>query len=213
MPKRTAEEAAKTRQAIVDAARAMFAEKGFVGSQTLQIARAAGVSEGAFFHHFKDKATLFSEIVGNLQMELAGVVIANTRMDQAPLDIFLDGVRASLEHTSNPVYLRIVMLEAPAVLGTTAWRDQDAKVSLAMIRPNLCRIAGVSRLDDEVAMPIALSVFGLINETLFALHRGDKGVTIDSVMKQFRLMLTAWRDSLVQDRRDSMRGSVSEATA
>jgi AcrR family transcriptional regulator len=51
------------RQAIVDAAMPLFARKGFGGTTTKEIARAAGVSEALVFQHFPSKAALYQAIL------------------------------------------------------------------------------------------------------------------------------------------------------
>ena len=48
------------RAAIVKAVRRVFAEKGFHGTTTRELARAAGVSEGLLFKHFPNKEALYS---------------------------------------------------------------------------------------------------------------------------------------------------------
>lgn len=59
MARKTKEEAARTREQIIDAARQVFHECG-VGRSTLdKVAKAAGVTRGAVYWHFKDKAELF----------------------------------------------------------------------------------------------------------------------------------------------------------
>jgi len=57
------ERAKKTREALVRAGAKVFAEKGFDGAQTPDIAAAAGVSTGALYRYFKDKRALFIEVV------------------------------------------------------------------------------------------------------------------------------------------------------
>jgi AcrR family transcriptional regulator len=51
------------RKAIVAAAMPLFARKGFAGTTTKEIARAAGVSEALVFQHFPSKAALYQAIV------------------------------------------------------------------------------------------------------------------------------------------------------
>ena len=51
------------RRAIVAAAMPLFARKGFAGTTTREIARAAGVSEALVFQHFPSKAALYHEIL------------------------------------------------------------------------------------------------------------------------------------------------------
>src|SRR5436853_5560371 len=48
------------RAAIVKAVRRVFAEKGFDGTTTRELAKAAGVSEALLFRHFPNKEALFS---------------------------------------------------------------------------------------------------------------------------------------------------------
>jgi AcrR family transcriptional regulator len=52
----------QTRQAIVAAALALFAERGFAATSVQDIADQAGVTKGAFYHHFDSKNAVFLEI-------------------------------------------------------------------------------------------------------------------------------------------------------
>jgi AcrR family transcriptional regulator len=56
-------QAGERRVAIVDAAKPLFAQHGFAGTTTRQIALAAGVSEALVFQHFPSKAALYQEIL------------------------------------------------------------------------------------------------------------------------------------------------------
>ena len=61
--RRTKEEAAATRDSILDAAEKLFVEQG-VSRTTLQhIATAAGVTRGAIYWHFDDKGALFNAMM------------------------------------------------------------------------------------------------------------------------------------------------------
>jgi AcrR family transcriptional regulator len=55
--------AGERRVAIVEAAKPLFAQHGFSGTTTKQIARSAGVSEALVFQHFPSKAALYREIL------------------------------------------------------------------------------------------------------------------------------------------------------
>ena len=52
----------ETRSSILAAARALFSEKGFHGTNSKEIAARAGVSIGSFYSYFKDKKVLFMEV-------------------------------------------------------------------------------------------------------------------------------------------------------
>lgn len=51
--------AEETRDAILDAARKLFAEKGYKGATMAQIAKQVGITDAAIYRHFKDKHELF----------------------------------------------------------------------------------------------------------------------------------------------------------
>ena len=51
------------KQAIVDAVRNVFAEKGFDGTTTRELARAAGVSEALLYKHFPSKESLYTAML------------------------------------------------------------------------------------------------------------------------------------------------------
>jgi TetR/AcrR family transcriptional repressor of mexJK operon len=55
--------AAGKRQVILDAATTVFSERGYVGSNLDEVVAAAAVSKQTLYKHFKDKASLFGEIV------------------------------------------------------------------------------------------------------------------------------------------------------
>src|SRR5919112_1498982 len=58
-----AEKQAQTRQALLDAAREVFIERGFAGASVEQITAAAGFSRGAFYSNFSTKEELFAELL------------------------------------------------------------------------------------------------------------------------------------------------------
>ena len=61
--KKTAAEAAETRQAILRAALAEFSQRGYSATTLEGVARAAGVTRGAVYWHFASKATLYEELL------------------------------------------------------------------------------------------------------------------------------------------------------
>ena len=68
MARKTKEEAAATRESILDAALACFHEHGVAGSSLAAIGERAGVSRGAVYWHFKDKVDVFSSMLARICM-------------------------------------------------------------------------------------------------------------------------------------------------
>ena len=69
-PTRRAQAKRRTREKIVGAAKSLFAERGYESATIRDIAKAAGMSTGAVFASFTDKADLFTEIAEAEQAEL-----------------------------------------------------------------------------------------------------------------------------------------------
>ncbi|BBQ84979.1 TPA: multidrug efflux transporter transcriptional repressor AcrR [Kluyvera ascorbata] len=62
MARKTKEQAQATRQHILDVALRLFSQQGVSSTSLAEIAKAAGVTRGAIYWHFKDKSDLFNEI-------------------------------------------------------------------------------------------------------------------------------------------------------
>ena len=60
-----------TRNALIEAARGLFSERGYAGVSTEEIVQAAGVTRGALYHHFRDKQDLFTAVVERLERNCA----------------------------------------------------------------------------------------------------------------------------------------------
>ncbi|WP_343789785.1 TetR/AcrR family transcriptional regulator, partial [Brevundimonas kwangchunensis] len=66
----------RTRQKVLDAARTLFAERGYEPATIRDIAKGAGMSTGAVFANFQDKAELFEAVLTEDMARLAEVVKA-----------------------------------------------------------------------------------------------------------------------------------------
>lgn len=68
--RRTKQEALATRESILDAAEQVFEKQGVSRTTLQQIAAAAGVTRGAIYWHFQDKADLFNAMMDRATMPL-----------------------------------------------------------------------------------------------------------------------------------------------
>jgi TetR/AcrR family acrAB operon transcriptional repressor len=74
MARRTREEALETRNRIVDAAERVFSRRGVSRTSLDDVARAAGVTRGAIYWHFKDKADLFEAMLSRVTLPMEEMV-------------------------------------------------------------------------------------------------------------------------------------------
>src|SRR3954468_10870228 len=82
-----------SRRALLDAAAAEFAARGYAGANVDRIARRAGVNKAMIYYHFRSKAALYREILHDMLDAVAGRVRA-IAASAAPPD---DKIRAYVE--------------------------------------------------------------------------------------------------------------------
>ncbi len=70
MPRRTKEDARATQARILDMAEIEFQQRGVSRTSLMDIARAAGVTRGAVYWHFRDKADLFNAMMNRVTLPL-----------------------------------------------------------------------------------------------------------------------------------------------
>lgn len=83
----------RTRQQLVDAARAILLERGSVDVSIQQITDRADVSVGSFYNHFEDKPTLFRAAVGEILEEYGIRLDALTGAIDDPAEVFATNLR------------------------------------------------------------------------------------------------------------------------
>ncbi len=117
MSRSNRERTEQTKQTLLDAARRLFVEKGFADTATPDIVAAAGVTRGALYHHFEDKKALFRAVVEREAIAVAEAIEARTSDHLAPRQALLEGGSAYFDAMAQDGRTKLLLLEAPAVLG------------------------------------------------------------------------------------------------
>ncbi|WP_420114421.1 TetR/AcrR family transcriptional regulator [Pseudactinotalea sp.] len=161
MPRASAAEAAQTALRILASARELFSARGFSDVSVDDVARDAGVTRGAVYHHYRNKVALFGEVAAQLQSDVArAVVAAAEKANPHPHERLRVGSHAFLDAITNGAALRILLIDAPAVTGWQEWRRLDAENSATHLREAL-REAGVA---EELLDASTAQLSGAMNE-------------------------------------------------
>jgi len=126
-----------TRAALLRSGRALFAARGFARTAREEIVERAGVTRGALHHHFGTKQELFAAVFEELEGELAARIATAAMAGVDPRDQLRRGCHEFLDAALDPAVQRIVLLDAPAVLGWAAWREVDARYGLGLVTEGL----------------------------------------------------------------------------
>ncbi len=112
-----ADRRAETRARLLEASRDLFVELGFAETPTPEIVRRAGVTRGALYHHFADKADLFRVLVEEEAKAISVHIDRETRDVADPEQAMIVGSNAFFEAMLVPGRVRLLLEEAPAILG------------------------------------------------------------------------------------------------
>jgi AcrR family transcriptional regulator len=105
------------RQAILEAALAVFSEEGFAAARLDHVAERAGVAKGTIYLHFKDKQDLFEQMVREAVSPVIARLETLAELPNLPAGMVLKAMftlfRTEVLGTSRKALLRLVMTEGP----------------------------------------------------------------------------------------------------
>jgi AcrR family transcriptional regulator len=164
-----------TREKLVTAARALFAERGYAAVGTEEIVRAAGVTRGALYHQFREgKEALFEAVFEVVEAEttqrIAETALASAASPEAALRA---GSRAFLEICTEPEVERIALLDAPSVLGWERWREIGFRYGLGLVAATLQAGIDDGTIAPQPVTPLAHLLLGALDEGALYVARAD----------------------------------------
>jgi AcrR family transcriptional regulator len=170
-----AERAAETREALIAAARPLFAAHGFTEVSLETIVRAAGVTRGALYHHFADKtelfAAIFERVEGEVATRMAEAIAAANEAD--PVEVMRLGANFWLDVCSDPEIQRITLVDAPAVLGWTRWTEIGDRYNTGLVRELLANAVETGRIPPQPIEATALALLGAMREATLYVARAE----------------------------------------
>jgi AcrR family transcriptional regulator len=168
MESKHAQRSKATRDKLVAAARGLFGARGYAAVGTEEIVRAAGVTRGALYHQFRDKEDLFAAVFEQLEAETTARVADGALGDGAPaadpLAALRLGARQFLAECAAPEVERILLLDAPAVLGWERWREIGLRHGLGLVAGALEAGMEAGVVARAPVVPLAHLVIGALDE-------------------------------------------------
>lgn len=143
-----------TRGALIRAGRELFGDRGYATAPLDEVVRRAGVTKGALYHHFEDKRALFLAVVEHVEQQLVtDVRTAAARSGDSPREQLRAGMREYVIACQDPIVQRIVLQDAPAVLGWEKWRSVDRCHFAALLEAGL---AAAMSEQERATRPVTL---------------------------------------------------------
>jgi AcrR family transcriptional regulator len=169
VPGRRGAEAKATRDALVRAALDLFTERGYAEVGTEEIVARAKVTRGALYHHFRDKRDLFRSVFERVEDELMERIGARMGGADNPWDLMVTGRRSFLDACEEPAVKQIALIDAPAVLGWSEWREIDNRHGLGLTRAALEGAVSAGVLRPIAVEPMAHLFVAALSEAAFVI--------------------------------------------
>lgn len=168
-----------TRAQLVAVATGLFAERGYEATAIEAVIAASGVSRGGLYHHFASKQALFETVSAAVEADIGRQVEEASAGAGDPVEALRARSRAWIRLAGKPVVRRILLVDAPAVLGWSRWRAVEAANALGMLRAGLARVADGGRLDGELVDVFAHVLLAAVNEiALFIADADDEAEAV-----------------------------------
>lgn len=174
--RRTQEErSAATREALISAARKLWGARGYAEVGTPEIAKEAGLTRGAMYHQFADKAALFREVVEAVEQDVMArmATLVASSGAKSPADAIRAAVDAWLEVSGEPEVRQLILLDAPAVLGWAGFREVAQRYSLGMTEQLLAEAVRAGQLARQPVRPLATVMIGALDEAAMAIATAE----------------------------------------
>jgi AcrR family transcriptional regulator len=171
------------RARLMDAGRELFARRGIRATTVEQLARAAGISKGAFYLFYPSKEALFFALMEEIETALQGRLEA--QVAEAPHDALRMLLRTSLTaRDENPVLDLATSEEAIAMMRTMTPEEQRA-----FMNRDVELTAGIVERLAQHGVRVAVEptvLAGLLRALVFVgMHRDDIGAEVAPAVQEY----------------------------
>jgi AcrR family transcriptional regulator len=157
------EQTQRTRRAILDRARQLFATKGYAATSTEETIGELGITRGALYHQFGDKLGVFKAVVAEAYSEIADYISTKVQPLDDNWEQLVVGCQAFLEIAQREDLRRLVLIEAPAVLAADTLVEFD-RDGFGLLHQSIQIAVSEGKLNTIDAECFAHLVNGALNE-------------------------------------------------
>jgi AcrR family transcriptional regulator len=162
-----------TRERLVATARDLFGSDGYEATSVEAVLRDAGVARGSLYHHFANKTALFDAVLDQVVGEIAEQAADAARAHDDPVEGLRAGCGAWLRMALDPAIQQISLVDAPAVVGWSRWRELDEQHTLGGVRRSLQLLAESGRLPAAQVDVLAHMLLASVSEAALLIPRAE----------------------------------------
>ncbi|MBS7842027.1 TetR/AcrR family transcriptional regulator [Pseudomonas fluorescens] len=175
-----------TRARLIASARLAFATQGYANTSMDDFTARAGLTRGALYHHFGDKKGLLAAVVAQLDGEMDAHLQRLSDEASDPWSGFCERCRAYLRMAQDAEIQRIVLQDAPAVLGDTGSQQHCVE----SLRQRLDALMHNGVIPQAPSAALAQLINGsLVNTALWIARDAHPGERLEEGLQSLELLL------------------------
>ena len=187
MSRARAEMIEDTRARLIASARRAFATQGYANTSMDDFTASAGLTRGALYHHFGDKKGLLAAVVAQLDSEMDARLQRISEQAVEPWSGFCERCRAYLRMAQDPEIQRIVLQDAPAVLGADVGAQQQCIESLRRLLEGLMQ---TGLIEQAPSLALARLINGsLVDTAQWIAHAEHPDECLEQALQGLELLL------------------------
>ena len=182
----------ETRAALLETAREQFGTIGFHATGIGDLAERARVTRGALYHHFASKQEVFETVCRRVALDLDAEARAATQaMQGQTLKRAIATMRIYLEvFVTRHDVQRIMLIDAPVVLGWERWKALRGEFDLAGWSATLRLLQEAGQLGPAPIDALAHIIVAAIDEAILAIaHADDRERVLGEMAEALGLLL------------------------
>jgi len=189
-PNLRAEHVAQTRKALSAAGRLLFGRRGFAATSVEDLAEEARVTTGALYHHFPSKTALFESVFEDVHNDLLEASAQAAKGAPDNVEFLSRAFESFLDAVLEPDVQRIIITDAPAVLGLARFTELDERYAYAEIVAVIEAAVTEGELQVEDPETFTRLLLGALTRGGMLIANSEQPrVTRDAVAKAMRALL------------------------
>ncbi|WP_413380735.1 TetR family transcriptional regulator [Alkalihalobacillus sp. 1P02AB] len=181
--KKTKAEAEETAQLLLHTAKRHFAKHGYAKTALEDIVNDSALTRGALYHHYKNKKGIFYAAVESIQKKIAQNIKQQASMSSDQWEQLSLGCRTFITSAVDPDHKQIILIDGPAVIGWSHWRQLDANHSMSLLYSQLEQMQKNGCFSSLSVESLAHSLSGAMNESALWIAEHGSSDSLDEAMR------------------------------
>lgn len=184
----------KTTSKLLDIARRHFTEYGYFDVALEKIADEGNVTRGAIYHHFKNKQGLFTAVLACVQKDVSIQIEKMAMASDDPWQQLILGCVGFIKAANEKENKQILLVDAPAVLGWSVWRQVDQENSMSVLQEHINDLKTWEYLGDIVDTELmTYSISGALNELALNYSQTESTDNDDKIINTITQLVYGFR--------------------